>query len=91
MLHSDFLPQTLFLAVLMLGSREQAGHCAQVLRSVAATSGRPFLGAQADGGGSPETPALPFPALGAILDPHSQAHAESQGAPALPPHQNSTA
>lgn len=46
-LHSDFLPQTLLPAVLVLGSREQAGLCAQALRSVAAASGNSFLVARA--------------------------------------------
>lgn len=46
-LHSDFLPQTLLPAALVLGSWEQAGLCAQALRSVAAASGRPFLVARA--------------------------------------------
>ena len=49
--HADFLPQTLLPAVLVLGSREQAGHYAQALRSAAAASGRPFLVAQAGGEG----------------------------------------
>lgn len=45
MLHSNFLSQSLLPAVLAPGAREQAGHCAQALRSVATASGRPLLGA----------------------------------------------
>lgn len=66
-LFTDFLPQTLLPAALVPGSREQAGHCAQALRSVATAPGRPFSGAQTAGQGrtreelGPGTPRLPSP------------------------------
>lgn len=93
MLHSDFLPQTLLPEVLVLGSREQAGHCAQGLRSVATASDRPFLGVGLAGLGA-KTLGCPFSALGAVLDPHSQVSTEGPGrsrGSCPTPHQNATA
>lgn len=84
--HSYFLPQTLLPAVLVLGSREQAGHCAQALRSVAAASGRLSWEPRLPGRG--EAQKLPSSCFGAAVDPrakHVLRARVGQGAPALPP------
>lgn len=94
-LHSDFLPQTLLPAALVLGSWEQAGHYAQALRSVAAASGQAFLGSRGWRGGekkgelgAQKLPGCPFPALGAAVALtvcHVSRPGQVKGLLALPP------